>query len=138
MLKPHSQRPNRVLVSIAERVNSATSFVNSGSFIRLARFLIPADCLCRQFIVNDFADNASAVAHVNAEQLLAQGEDADACAAAESDVQIGIEQLLVAIQECIVKGDAAFVGIQLLVVAALQVVVVFTEHVAKVLFCELR
>ena len=106
----------------------------------MAGLLIARDGLCHDLAISCvFDDDAARVAHIDAEELLAEGHDADAGGAGESDVHHTAEELLVAVEEGIVEGDARLIRVQSLVVLLLEeVLVVLLEHEAHLSFDELR
>jgi hypothetical protein len=78
-----------------------------------------------------FDDDSSRVTNVGAEQLLAESEDGDAGWATEADIEGPFEEGFVAIQKSIVKGNAHFVSVELLLfLLPLQLLLVLLQHVA--------
>lgn len=106
----------------------------------MAGLLVSRDGLCDYFALGGVLDNdATRVAHIDAEELLSEGHDADTSRAGESDVHHATEELLVAVQESIVEGNAGLVRVQRLVVLLLQeVLIVLLEHEAHLGLDELR
>ena len=131
-LQPHAQRANRVLVWVAEGVDAATAGDYTGGLVVLAGLLVTADGLGHDLALVAVLDNyAAGVTNINAEELLSEGHDADASGAGEANVHHTAEQLLVAVQEGVVKGDANLVSVQSLIILLLkEVIVVFLEHEA--------
>lgn len=140
MFEPDTQGTDRVLVMVTERINSASAVNDAGRLVVLTGFLISTDGLGHDFVVLAILDDdASGVTYVYAEQLLAEGHDADACGPREADVHHAREELFVAVEEGVVERDADLVSVQCLVVLLLeQVLVVLLEHEAHLCLDELR
>ena len=100
--------------------------------------MISADCLRYDLVTHVLDNDATGVAYVNAEQLLAKCHDADTGASREADIHNAAEEFLVAVEECVVEGDANLIRVQVLIVLLLeQVLVILLEHVAHLRFNEL-
>jgi hypothetical protein len=94
---------------IPKAINSAPTSNNPGSFVSLARLLVPANCLCLDFIVYYLTNNSPRVANVHTEKFLAKSQNTDTSAARESDVDRTVKQLFVAVQKGVVERDAALI-----------------------------
>ena len=105
----------------------------------MAGLLISGDGLCHDFPIGDVFDyDTTRVTHVDAEELLTEGHDADTGGSRESDVHHAAEELLVAVEEGIVEGDTGLICVQGLVVLLLEeVLIVLLEHEAHLSFDEL-
>ena len=80
MFEPDTQGTDWVLVMVTERINSASAVNDAGRLVVLTGFLISTDGLGHDFVVLAILDDdASGVTYVYAEQLLAEGHDADTC-----------------------------------------------------------
>jgi hypothetical protein len=101
-----------LLVLIAEAVNTAATLEDPRCLVRLTRLLVATDGLCLDLVFNDFTNNRAWVANIDAEELLTHRHDADTGATGEANVQRWVEKLLVAVQERIVKCNAALIRVQ--------------------------
>ena len=102
--------------------------------------MVTADGLSHNLtLVAVLNNDAAGVTHIYAEEFLSEGHDADASGAREANVHHSAEQLLVAVQEGVVEGNANLVSVQSLIVLLLQeVIVVLLEHEAHFSLDELR
>jgi len=95
----------------------------------LAGLLVARNGLGDDFSVVNLNHDATGVAHIRTDQLLAQGHNTDTSATAEPDIQIPREQFFIRVEEGVVEGDADLVGVEELVyLAFLQVFAVLSEH----------
>lgn len=121
--EPDSKRSNRIIIGISEWVNPTSEFMDSCSFICLARFLISWNGLCDDLTCHVpllfLHDDASGVSDVRAEEFLAHSKQSNTSWAAESDVHYSWKELIIAVEESIVECNTHFISVECLILRVL-------------------
>lgn len=63
-------------------------------------------------VICDLAYNCSGVPHIDTEKLLTECHHTHARASRKPDVEAAVEELFVAVQESVVEGYAALIGVK--------------------------